>query len=132
MNHVVPGITGIIDDDVQTAETFDRGIDQFFTQIPPDHVACTGKGFSTRVIYCFDNLVRWLCVEVIDYYSCACASQFVRNSLADTTAGTGYERYFSFQYFHILAPHLLIGSGHSGLNKKQCQGNEQPTRDLVE
>jgi hypothetical protein len=73
LDHVVPRIASVVDDDVDTAEMIHRGLDETFTEVCSRHIACTDHGFAARFLDFIRDFVGGRFIEIIDDHACAFA-----------------------------------------------------------
>ena len=64
MNGAVPGITGIVNQDVEPAEFLQRGLDDSFWEGRVRHIAAEGKGFGSGFPNGGDRLLHRLGIHI--------------------------------------------------------------------
>ena len=89
LDHRVPGVAGVVDDDVQAAEVVDRGGDEAFAEVGVGDAADAGYGLPARGLDRGDCFLGWFGVEVIDNDPRTLAGQLQRDLTPDPSAGAG-------------------------------------------
>ncbi|CAI8856072.1 hypothetical protein EMIT0P294_220018 [Pseudomonas sp. IT-P294] len=107
LDHVVPGVTGVVDDDVDAAKAVHGGLDVTLAKVRCADVAVADGGFATQLADYFSGLVSRVGVQVVDHDARAFARQFQRDLLTDATTGTGDHCDFAFEFCHGV---LLLNS----------------------
>ncbi len=76
LNHVVPGVAGVVDDDVQTAQLFDCRVHKAFGKILLCHAADAGHGPAAGVLDRRDRFLRRGGIKIVDYHAGAFGGEF--------------------------------------------------------
>ena len=76
LDHVVPGVAGVVDDDVEAAELLDRRVDEALGKAVLRHAADAGHrlaagGFDRR-----DRFLRRGGIKIVDYHAGAFGGEF--------------------------------------------------------
>jgi len=87
LNDVVPGVAGVVDDDLETAEAFDGRIYKALRKGGIGDVAGEGGGASAGLRDGGFGLGGWNGVQVIDHYGSAVFGKLFGNRAADAAAG---------------------------------------------
>ena len=82
----VPGVAGIVDDDVETAEGFDGGVDEAIGEARFGDAAVDRDGFAARRPDFGSHGVARLGVEIVDDDARALAREFQRDGASDAAA----------------------------------------------
>ena len=75
LDHVVPGVAGVVDDDVDRAEVVDRGLDEAIGEIGRRDAADAGDGFTAQGTDFSDHFFGRAGVQVVDHDARAVAGQ---------------------------------------------------------
>ncbi|MOA01415.1 hypothetical protein D3C78_1208230 [compost metagenome] len=109
LDHVVPGVAGVVDDDVDAAVVLDSSLDEAIGEIDSGDTADAGHGFAASGADLGNHFFSRAGIQVIDHHTGAIARQFQRDAATDATTGTGDQGDFAFKFFHCHC--LLIKSG---------------------
>ncbi|MCY1459790.1 hypothetical protein D9M71_772940 [compost metagenome] len=104
LDHVVPGVAGVVDDDVDATEVVDSGLDEAVGEIDSGHAAHAGNGFTAGSADFRNHFFSRSGVEVVDHDFGAVGSQLQGDLTANATAGAGYQGDFAFELFHCSVP----------------------------
>ncbi|MOA20137.1 hypothetical protein D3C78_1405620 [compost metagenome] len=100
LDHVVPGVAGVVDDDVDAAEAFHRGLDEAVGEVRSGDAAHAGDGFAAGGADFRDHFLGGSGVQVVDHDFRAIGGQLQGDLTADAAAGAGYQGDFAFELFH--------------------------------
>ena len=93
LNYVVPRVTGVVDDDVETAQFADSAVDELLGKGRIGEVSGKLRGSGYR----FRGFFQWGRIEVVQHDGRTRRGELLRNGTSDTPAGSGNEGYFGFQ-----------------------------------
>ncbi len=110
LDDVVPGITGIVDDDVEAAEAIDRARDEALADFGRNHIAHIQHRFAASLPDRLHDLRSRPAVTVVDHQLRAFARQLPGDCGADATPGTGDQRDFSGHPEHVVAGNRMDSS----------------------
>ncbi|MNE25764.1 hypothetical protein D3C80_1191020 [compost metagenome] len=96
LDDAVPGVTGVIDDDVDGAVAVHRGLDESIGKVDGSHTANTGDGFTTGGTNFCNYFFRWRGIQVVDHDARSVASQFQRYATPDASTRAGDQGNFTF------------------------------------
>ncbi|MCY1445465.1 hypothetical protein D9M71_619800 [compost metagenome] len=101
LDDVVPGETGVVDDDVDAAKRIEGRLDDAIAKVRGRHVTDAGGGIAAQGTDFGNHFFGRCLVQVVDDDLGALLGEFQRNAAADATAGTGNDRDFAFKcLFH--------------------------------
>ncbi|MNN74332.1 hypothetical protein D3C81_1905230 [compost metagenome] len=103
LDHAVPGVAGVVDDDVQPLVVLDRGADEALGEVRRTNAADTGHGFAAEGLDRLDHFLRRIGIEVVDHHAGAVGGQLQGDGAADATAGAGNQRHFTFEFLAHLS-----------------------------
>ncbi len=92
LDDVVPGVARIVHDDVDGAESRQRGVNQLAWKPGVRDVARQGLGIASGLVDQHTGLEDRITVEIVQHYRGAGLSEFPRRRASDTTTGSGYQR----------------------------------------
>ncbi|MNF61030.1 hypothetical protein D3C84_426610 [compost metagenome] len=119
LDHVVPGVTGVVDDDVDAVEVVHCGLDVALGEIRGADVAVTHGGFATHLANQLSGFMGRIGIQVVDNDARAFTCQFQGDLLADATTGTGDQCDFAVEFCHgvlLLNYSVCLQSDHSVTN----------------
>ena len=88
LQHVVPGVAGVVDDDVDAAKGVERGFDKAVAKVGVGHAANAGHGLATAGHDIGHGLLGRGLVKVVDDNTCAFAGELERDFTADAATRT--------------------------------------------
>ncbi|MCY1418738.1 hypothetical protein D9M71_343060 [compost metagenome] len=100
LDHVVPGVAGVVDDDVDAAVVLDSGLDEAIGEVDSGHAAYAGDSFTASGTDLGNHFLGRSGVQVVDDHLGAVARQLQGYFTTDATAGAGYQGDFTFELFH--------------------------------
>ncbi|MCY1438861.1 hypothetical protein D9M71_550770 [compost metagenome] len=110
LDDVVPGVAGVVDDDVDATIVLHGGLDETVSEVGSGHTADAGHSLATGVAdFCNDVFGR-SSVEIIDHDLGAVSGQLQGDATTDTAAGTGDQGDFTFDFFHLFCSRFLLDS----------------------
>jgi hypothetical protein len=89
LNHRIPGVPGIVDDDVQAAEGVDGGPHEALAEIGVGDAADAGDGPAARRLDGGDGVLGGLGVEIVDDDARTLGGEFERDLAADAATRAG-------------------------------------------
>ncbi|MNJ13110.1 hypothetical protein D3C77_73140 [compost metagenome] len=100
LDDVVPGITSVVDDDVNTTVVLDGSLNETLGEIGGGHTADAGNGFTTGLANFSHDFFGRRRVQIVDHNFSAVGCQLQCDATTDTTTGTGDQGDFAFKLFH--------------------------------
>ena len=91
LDHVVPGVAGVVDDDVEALVFADGRADEALGEVRRGDAADAGHGLAAGVADGLHGLLRRFGVEIVDDDARAFAGELERDRAADAAARTGDE-----------------------------------------
>jgi len=101
LQHAVPGVAGVVDDDVDAAEGLDSGSHEAVGEGGVSDAADAGHGAATGVGDIGSRLRRDVVVEVVDHDARSRGRQLQRDFATDTATRAGHERDPTGQGGHV-------------------------------
>ncbi|MCY1424535.1 hypothetical protein D9M71_402850 [compost metagenome] len=95
LDHVIPGETGVVDDDVDAAEGVQGGLHATVAEVGGGHVTDAGDCIAAEGADFRDHFIGRSLVEVVDHDLGAFFGKFQRDGAADAAAGTGNDGDFA-------------------------------------
>ena len=95
LDHAVPGIAGVVDDDVDALIFAQRRADEAIRKVGRGHAAATGGGLTTGGAEFIDDLLGWFGIEIVDDHPCTLGREFMRDGATDAAARSGNECYLA-------------------------------------
>ncbi|MNL41370.1 hypothetical protein D3C87_1637740 [compost metagenome] len=114
LNPVAPGVTGVVDNDVDTVKGIDRGVHQALGKALGGDAADAGNGFATRGVDLRDHLFGRFGIKVVNDNSRTVRRQFQSNAATDATTGTRHNGRFASEFVHLVTS-LTAGLARKGL-----------------
>jgi hypothetical protein len=112
--HVVPGIAGVVDNDVDAGEGFEGGADEALPEVRFGDVADAGDRLGADLPQLVDRVVGDCRVEVVDHDARAFTAEFERNLSSDAAPGSRDEGNLSVKFGHGRPSGLACGTGTPG------------------
>ena len=81
----VPGVAGVVDDDIESAERLHRGGDEAIGKASLGDAAVDRDGFAAGGLDFGGDRIAWRRVEIVDHDLGAFAGEFQRDGAADAT-----------------------------------------------
>ncbi|MCY1455343.1 hypothetical protein D9M71_724720 [compost metagenome] len=100
LDHIVPGVAGVVDDDVDAAKVVDRSLDEAVGEIDRRDTAHASDGFTPGVANLGDHFFSGCRIQVVDHHARTVSGQFQRHAASDATAGSCDQRDLTFEFFH--------------------------------
>src|SRR5262245_11347352 len=97
VNHRIPRVTGIVDDDVDGAEFLNRRIDDQIRKGAVCDIAWDAYGLTTGRDNRGDRLFRRCRIDITKRYTSALLCEYLRRRAANTPTCTGYYCCFPFK-----------------------------------
>src|SRR5690606_9417975 len=94
---VVPGITGVVDDDVERAEAFAGGAHEFIGETGGGDVAGQAFGAPAGGAHRALGFGGAAVIQVVDHHGGARGGQLLRDGSSDTPSGPGDDGALSFE-----------------------------------
>ena len=98
----VPGVAGIVHDDMAVAERVDRRLDDAIAEVGLGDVAVAGHRLAAHLDDLGDGLLRRRIVDIVDHDAGAVAHQTQRDFLADAASRTGDDRHLAIHLTHVV------------------------------
>jgi hypothetical protein len=86
LDDIVPGVAGVVDDDVEPAELFRRDVHDALAEVLGRHVAVAGDRPATQPLDQRDRLLRRPLVEVVHHHRGAVAREPQRDFSPNASA----------------------------------------------
>jgi hypothetical protein len=86
LDDVVPGVAGVVDDDVQSLVLLDGGADKALGKVGVGDIAHAGNGLAAHLAYQGQGLIGGFGIEVVDDQACAFAGQLEGDAAAYAAA----------------------------------------------
>src|SRR3546814_14575804 len=116
MNHTVERVAGVRDDDVETVEGLDRGVDEAVAEIGVGDVADAGDGIAAERLDRGYHLGRRLLVEIVYDDARAVARQLERERAPDAAPRSRNKGNLARQ-----SAHVLLQIGRASCRERVCQ-----------
>ena len=97
----VPGVAGVVHDDVAVAEGIDRRLDDAVAEVGLGDVAVAGHRLAAHLLDLGDGLLRRRLVDVVDHHLGAVAHQAQRDLPADAATRAGDDRHLAIHLTHL-------------------------------
>ncbi|TLD47114.1 MAG: hypothetical protein FAZ92_00606 [Accumulibacter sp.] len=104
LDDVVPGVTGVVDDDVEAAELAERRLHEALGEIGGGDAADAGDRLAAGRDDVADGLCRRCGVDIIDHHMRALRRQLERHRATDAAAGAADDRHLACEFCHELLP----------------------------
>ncbi len=104
LDHVIPGITSVVDDDIQTMESGRAGFDEALGKVSCGNAAGTRDRFAPRCLDLVHDRLRPLRIEVVNDNACPFRRELECNRTADALTGTSDERDLTAEFRHRMYP----------------------------
>ena len=98
LQHVVPGVTGVVDDDVDAAKSVERGLDKTLAKVGVRYAADADHGLTTAGNDVGHRLLGRGLVEVVDDDACAFAGELECDFTANAATGAGDQGHLAFEF----------------------------------
>ncbi|MNI66941.1 hypothetical protein D3C73_1225390 [compost metagenome] len=102
LDHVVPGETGVVDDDVDRAVGLDGGLHETVSEVRRRDAAHARHSFSASGTDLGDHFLSRFSIQVVNHDFRAVGGQLQSDFTTNATAGTGDQSDFAFKLFHFL------------------------------
>ncbi|MOA28284.1 hypothetical protein D3C78_1492130 [compost metagenome] len=102
LNPVAPGVTGVVDNDVDTVKGVDRSVHEALGKALGGDAADAGNGFATRGVDLRDHLFGRFGIKVVNDNSRTVRRQFQSNAATDATTGTRHNGRFASEFVHLV------------------------------
>ncbi|MNS70404.1 hypothetical protein D3C72_1037470 [compost metagenome] len=103
LDDVVPGVAGVVDDDIDATKAVHGGFDEAVGEVCSGDATHTGDGVATGSTNLGDHFFGRSGIQVIDHDFRAVTGQLQGDATTDATTGTGHQGYFSFKLSHCSA-----------------------------
>ncbi len=100
LNHIIPSVPGIVDNDVQVIKRIHRCFHKPHTKIFCRDTAGTDHRFGAHPLNVTDQLFKRFGIQIIDHQSSTFTGQLQCYFTTYAATGTGHQRHFSRQLFH--------------------------------
>ena len=97
LDDVVPGIAGVVDDDVEAAECGERGIDELLRKVRSGDVAREVRGEAAGLLDGFLSFGGRVGIEIVDHDGSAGCGELLGDGAADAAARAGNEGCLVFE-----------------------------------
>ena len=101
VDHRVPGVTGIVDDDIDATECLDARVDIALGETVFGDAADYGDRFAARVPDLRGDIVSRFLVKIVNDELCALRGEFQCHRTPDTAAGSRDKCDLSFEFAHL-------------------------------
>ena len=98
LQHVVPGVASVVDDDVDAAKGVERGLDEALAKVGLGHAADAGHGLTTAGDDVGHGLLGRGLVQVVDDDTGAFAGELERDFTANAAAGARDQGHLAFEF----------------------------------
>ena len=103
LDDVVPGVAGVVDDDVEAAKVFHGGADETIGKAGLGHAAIDRDRLAAGCLDFGDDRVTRRGVEIVDHDTSALAGKLERDGAADAASRTRDECDFSLEFRHLVS-----------------------------
>src|SRR5215469_4130642 len=115
LNDCVPGISGIVDNNIDTTKGIKRCLDELSWKGRIGYIASDDNCFTSSGADSSSSHLRWSLVKVTYHNRCAFTPEHVSCCCANSPTRAGQNSYFAFNQSHEQPPDIYVLNFHKAL-----------------